>query len=219
MLAHADIAVGRGQPVPIRVVIVDDHPLLRQGAAALIASQRDMEVVGEAVSGRTAVETVRRLEPDIVLMDLRMPDMDGVEATAAIRATQPATRVMVFTTYSGDVLATRALEAGASAYMLKTAPADTLLDTIRKVHAGRRHLAPEIANDIAEHAVEDPLTEREIEVLRDVANGRANHQIGVALGVSEHAIKARLKNIFAKLSVADRAEAVVQAARRGFIDL
>lgn len=203
----------------IRVLVVDDHPLLRSGVAALIASQADMEVIGEAVSGRSAVEMARGLEPEIVLMDLRMPDMDGVEATAAIRAILPGTRVMVFTTYSGDVLATRALAAGASAYLLKTTPPETLLDTIRKVHAGRRHLHPQIANEIAEHAVGELLSEREIEVLRHVANGRTNLQIGAMLGVSEHAIKARLKNVFAKLNVTDRAEAVVQAARRGIIDL
>ncbi len=221
MLAQIANPGPRGRPgqSQIRVLVVDDHPLLRNGVAALIASQADMEVVGEAVNGRSAVETARRLAPDIILMDLRMPDMDGVEATAAIRAILPGTRVMVFTTYSGDVLATRALDAGASAYMLKTTPPETLLDTIRKVHAGRRHLHPQIANEIAEHAVADPLSEREIEVLRHVANGRTNQQIGGTLGVSEHAIKARLKNVFAKLNVTDRAEAVVQAARRGIIDI
>ncbi len=210
---------GRPSPKQIRVLVVDDHPLLRTGVAALIASQADMQVVGEAVSGGSAVEMAGRLGPDIVLMDLRMPDMDGVEATAAIRAALPGTRVMVFTTYSGDVLATRALDAGASAYMLKTTAPETLLDTIRKVHAGRRHLHPQVANQIAEHAVGEALSEREIEVLRHVANGRTNQQIGATLGVSEHAIKARLKNVFAKLNVTDRAEAVVQAARRGIIDI
>jgi len=204
---------------PIRVLVVDDHPMLRAGVSALIASQADMEVVGEAVNGRSAVDVASRLAPDIVLMDLRMPEVDGVEATAAIRALLPGTRIMVFTTYSGDALATRALDAGASAYLLKTTAPDSLLDTIRKVHAGRRHLHPQIANEIAEHAVGDSLSDREVEVLRHVANGRTNQQIGKTLGVSEHAIKARLKNVFAKLSVTDRAEAVAQAARRGIIDL
>ena len=203
----------------IRILIADDHPMLREGVAAVIQLQADMELVGEAENGAQAIECFRRLRPDVTLMDLQMPEVNGVDAIKAIRAEFPKARIVVLTTYAGDAQALRALKAGAAGYLLKSSLRKDLLETIRNVHLGRRHLQPEIANEIAVHAVDDPLTDREARVLQLIATGHANKQVAWELGVSEETIKAHLKNIFEKLDVADRTHAVTVAAKRGIIEL
>ncbi len=203
----------------IRVLVVDDHPMLREGVAAVLALQPDMVLVGEAENGAEAVARHRELRPDVTLMDLQMPGMTGLEAIETIRAEFPAARIVVLTTYAGDVQALRALKAGATGYLLKSTLRRELLDTIRNVHAGRRHLQPEIAQEIAIHAIDEALSEREIHVLRLVAAGRANKQIAWDLSLSEDTVKAHLKSIFAKLDVADRTHAVTVAAKRGVIEI
>jgi len=204
---------------PIRILTVDDHPLLREGIAAILQPQPDMELVGEAENGKQAVEAFGKLRPDITLMDVQMPVLNGVDAIAQIRDQFPAARIIVLTTYAGDVQATRAMRAGASGYLLKGALRRELLDTIRVVHAGRRYLPPDIAQQIALRSGEDGLSEREISVLKLVANGKANKEIATTLAVSEDTVKAHLKNIFAKLDVGDRTQAVTLALKRGIIDL
>lgn len=203
----------------IRVLTVDDHPLLREGIAAVIEGQPDMVLAGEATNGREAIECYRRLRPDVTLMDLRMPDMNGIEAISAIRAEFPNARIIVLTTYTGDAQALGALKAGASAYLLKNMLRKDLLDTIRTVHAGKRRIPPEIATEIAEHATDDALTEREIEVLRRVAVGNSNKQIAAQLAISEGTVKAHMKSILPKLSARDRTHAVMIAVKRGILDL
>jgi len=204
---------------PIRVMTVDDHPLLREGIAAVIEGQSDMKLVGEATNGREAIERYRDLRPDVTLMDLRMPDINGIDAISAIRSEFPAARIIVLTTYTGDVQALGALKAGASAYLLKSMLRKDLLDTIRTVHAGKRRIPPEIATEIAEHATDDALTEREIEVLRRVALGNSNKQIAAQLTISEGTVKAHMKSILPKLSARDRTHAVMIAVKRGIIDV
>ena len=204
---------------PISVLLVDDHPMLREGVAAVIGLQPDMVLVGEAENGREAVELFRRTLPDVTLMDLQMPQMGGVEAIQAIRAESPSARILVLTTYAGDVLALRAMKAGAAGYLLKSSLRKELIDTIRTVHAGRRYVSAEIASEIAVHAVDDQLSEREIAVLNLVADGHGNKAIGLRLSISEETVKAHLKTIFLKLDVADRTHAVTMAVRRGFIQL
>ena len=203
----------------IRILIVDDHPMLREGVAAVIQTQPDMEMAGEAIDGADAIEAFRRLRPDVTLMDLQMPRLDGVLAITAIRQEFPQARIIVLTTYSGDVKALRALKAGAVGYLLKSSLRKELVETVRAVHQGRRRLPPELASEIAAHLGDDPLSAREIEVLRLVATGNANKSIAVALKISEDTVKAHLKSIFGKLRVADRTHAVTVAAKRGFIDL
>jgi len=203
---------------PIRVLTVDDHPLLREGIAAVLGVQNDMQVVGEAGDGREAVALHAALRPDVTLMDLQMPVMDGVEAIHAIRSASPQARIVVLTTYRGDVQAVRAFKAGASGYLLKNMLRKELLETIRAVHGGRRRIPPEIAASIAEYAVTDALTDREEEVLRQVAAGLANKQVAHRLEITEETVKTHMKSILAKLSARDRTHAVTIALKRGIID-
>ncbi|MGB1560049.1 MAG: response regulator [Sinimarinibacterium flocculans] len=205
--------------MPIRILIADDHPLLREGVAAVLELRDDMELVGEAVDGHDAVEKFRSLRPDVALMDIQMPGMDGIAAIAAIRAFQADARIIVLTTYKGDVQALRALKAGASGYLLKHMLRRDLLETIVAVHGGRRYIPAEIAGQIAEHTVDDALSPREIEILRLVADGNANRHVATRLGITEETVKAHMKSILAKLGARDRTHATTIALRRGFIDL
>ncbi|WP_233222140.1 response regulator [Sphingomonas deserti] len=204
---------------PIRVLVVDDHPMMREGIVAVLARQDDMVVVGQAADGAEAIDMFRSVRPDITLMDVQMRGLGGIEAIEQIRAEAPAAQIVVLTTYPGDTLALRALRAGAAGYLLKSCIRKDLLDTIRAVHGGRRAIAPEVAQDIALHATEDRLNEREIRILSLVAEGQANKQIAWQMALSTDTIKAHLKTIFTKLDVADRTHAVVMAARRGFIQI
>ena len=202
---------------PIRVMIVDDHPLLREGVAAVIEGLPDMLLVAEATDGQEAIARFREYRPDVTLMDLRMPGMDGIAAIAAIRREFPDAHIAVLTTYQGDVQALRAFKAGASGYLLKSSLRKDLVETIRALHAGKRRVPPEIASEIAEHAADDTLTVREIDVLKGVAAGNANKVVASQLGISEETVKAHMKSILAKLGANDRTHAVVIALRRGFI--
>jgi DNA-binding NarL/FixJ family response regulator len=203
---------------PIRVLIVDDHPLVRDGIAALLERQDDMDAVGEAENGTEAVAMFAALKPDVTLMDVQMPGSNGIEAIEAIRRTAPQARILVLTTYPGDAQAVRAIRAGASGYLLKNSIRKDLLDAIRSVHAGRRAMSPDVSHALAMHALDDHLTERELAVLRLVADGHPNKQIARELDLSADTIKAHLKSIFAKLGVDDRTHAVTVARRRGFMD-
>lgn len=203
----------------IRILIVDDHPLIREGVSAVLSGQTDMSLVGEATTGREAIESFRRYLPDVTLMDLRLPDMSGIDAISVIRSEFPAARIVVLTTYAGDAQALTALKAGASGYLLKNMLRKDLLETIRAVHAGKRRIPPEIAADIAEHAAEDSLTAREIEVLRGVAAGKSNKLIAVQLDISESTVKAHMKSILPKLDASDRTHAVMIALKRGILDV
>ena len=203
---------------PIRVLIVDDHPMVRDGIAALLERQADIVTVGEAADGIEAIEKFRALSPDLTLMDVQMPSLGGVEAIAEIRKLSPDARILVLTTYPGDANAARAIRAGASGYLLKNGIRAELLDAIRSVHAGRRAISADITHDLVSHALDDPLTDREIAILRLVSIGYANKEIALRLGLSNDTIKAQLKTIFAKLGVNDRTHAVTVAARRGYID-
>lgn len=204
---------------PIRVLCVDDHPMLREGIAALLAAQPDIKLVAEASNGREALEQFRLHRPDITLMDLQMPEMNGVEAMLAISEEFPAARIIVLTTYSGDVQALRALKAGARAYLLKSLLRKELLETIRSVHAGQRRVFPEVAAELAQHAGDETLSSREIEVLRLVSQGNANKEIAAQLSITEETVKGHMKNILAKLGANDRTHAVTIALKRGMIDL
>jgi two-component system NarL family response regulator len=204
----------------IRVLIADDHPVVREGVAAMIERRPDMTVVGEAATGREAVAAYRAARPDVVLMDLRMPDMTGVEAIGAIRGEFPGARIIVLTTYDGDEDIYRGLQAGARAYLLKDAPRDDLLDAIRAVHAGQSRIPPAVAARLAERVLAGPeLTARELEVLRGIVAGRSNKEIGAALGISEGTVKAHVNSILGKLGVADRTQAVTTALQRGIVHL
>jgi DNA-binding NarL/FixJ family response regulator len=203
----------------IRILTVDDHPLLRDGIAAVFEAQEDMTLVGQASNGREAVESFRSLRPDVTLMDLRMPDMSGIEAITAIRAEFPNARIIVLTTYAGDAQAAAALKAGAAGYLLKNLVRKDLIETIRAVHGGKRRVPPEIATEIAEHVADDALTGREIEVLRRVAAGKSNKLIAVELDISEGTVKTHMKSILPKLDASDRTHAVMIALKRGILDL
>jgi DNA-binding NarL/FixJ family response regulator len=204
---------------PIRILTVDDHQLLREGIAAVLEGQPDMMLIGQAGNGREAIESFRQHRPDVTLMDLRMPDMSGIEAITAIRAEFPSARIIVLTTYAGDVQATGALKAGASGYLLKNLVRKELIETIRAVHAGKRRVPPEIATQIAEHVADDALTEREIEVLRRVAAGKSNKVIAAELDISEGTVKTHMKSILPKLDASDRTHAVMIALKRGILDV
>jgi DNA-binding NarL/FixJ family response regulator len=204
---------------PIRILIVDDHPLLREGIAALVGGQTDMTLVGECSNGREAVQAFRTHRPDVTLMDLQMPEMSGVDAIGAIRGEFPEARIIVLTTYSGDVQVMRALQAGARAYLLKNLVHKELLDTIRAVHAGKKTLSPQASYELAEHATDDALTRAEIDVLRLIAAGNANKQIADQLSVTEETVKGRVRNILSKLGANDRTHAAMIGLKRGIIDL
>ena len=203
--------------VTIRVLAVDDHPLLREGIVALLADETDVTLVGEAADGREAVEQFRRLRPDVTLMDLQMPHLNGVEATITIRAEFPDARIVVLTTYTGDVQVPLALKAGASGYLLKNAIRKDLVSTIRTVHAGRKVLSPEITFAVASHAASDGLVPSETRILRLIADGLSNKQIAVRLSITEEAVKGQVKNILSKLDARDRTHAAVIGLRNGLI--
>ena len=201
------------------MLAVDDHPLLREGIAALIGSEEDMELVGEASNGREVLDLFRKCQPDITLMDLRMPEMNGIDAIGAIRGEFLDARIIVLTSHPGDVQVSRALKAGARGYLLKGMLRKELPETIRAVYAGHKRLSSEAAAEIAEHAIDDALTPREIDVLRLVAAGNANKEIGAQLSLTEVTVKTHVKNILAKLGANDRTHAVTIALKRGIIDL
>lgn len=203
----------------IRVLVVDDHVLLRQGIAGILAPEPDIELVAEAANGAEAVETFVRMRPDVTLMDLQMPVLSGIEAIQRIRSGAPQARIIVLTTYPGDVQAVRALKAGASGYLLKSSLIDELLRAIRAVHGGRRYIPADVAQEIALHAAEESLSAREVDILRLVAAGKANKVAAHELSVSEQTVKAHLRTIFQKLGVNDRTQAVTTALRRGIITL
>jgi DNA-binding NarL/FixJ family response regulator len=202
----------------IRILAVDDHPIFRDGIAALVSSQPDMEIIAQASTGGEAVERFREHGPDITLMDLQMPDMSGLDAIVAIRKEFPEARVIVLTTYTGDVQVLRAMKAGARAYLLKNSLHKELLDTIRGVHAGKKTLSPEASYVLAEHATDDALTPGEVEVLRLIAAGNANKQIAAQLATTEETVKNRVRNILSKLGANDRTHAAMIGIRRGIIE-
>jgi len=203
----------------IRILTVDDHLLLREGIAAVLEAQSDMVLVGEASNGREAIDRFRQLRPDVTLMDLRMPDMNGIDAITAICREFRNARIIVLSTYAGDVQAAAALRAGASGYLLKNLVRTELLDTIRAIHAGKRRVPPEIATEIAEHVADDSLTERETEILKGVAAGKSNKRIAAELDISEGTVKTHMKSILPKLDASDRTHAVMIALKRGILDL
>jgi DNA-binding NarL/FixJ family response regulator len=204
---------------PIRILTVDDHRLIRQGIAGLVAVESDMRVVAEAANGREALQQFRAYRPDITLMDLQMPEMNGLDAISAIRGEYPEARIIVLTTYSGDVQALRALRAGARAYLLKDALDKELLDAIRAVHAGRKAVSPEVSFQLAEHATDDALTPGEVRVLRLIAEGRANKEIAARLSTSDATVKGQVQSILSKLGATDRTHAAMIGLKRGIIDL
>jgi DNA-binding NarL/FixJ family response regulator len=204
---------------PIRILSVDDHPVLRQGIAALVAGQSDMSLVAEASNGREAIQQFRAHHPDVTLMDLQMPEMSGLDALNAIRGEFPEARIIVLTTYTGDVQVLRAIKAGARAYLLKNSLHKELLETIRAVHAGKKALSPEASYQIAEHSTDDALTPAEIRVLRLIAEGNANKEIAAQLSVSEETVKGQVRNILSKLGANDRAHAAMIGVKRGISEV
>jgi DNA-binding NarL/FixJ family response regulator len=206
-------------PNPIRILAVDDHPLFRDGITGLLADQTDMMLVAEACNGREAIQKYRSHQPDITLMDLQMPEMNGVDAVIAIRGEFPEAKMIVLTTYTGDVNVLRSLKAGARAYLLKNLLHKELLDTIRAVHVGRKMFSPEASWEFAEHAADDHLTRAEVEVLRLIAAGNGNKQIADRLSITEETVKGRVKNILSKLHANDRTHAATIGLKRGIIEL
>ncbi|HZI62170.1 MAG TPA: response regulator transcription factor [Pyrinomonadaceae bacterium] len=203
----------------IRVFSVDDHPLLREGIAALVNNQPDMVLVAEASNGAEAIQLFKQHLPDVTLMDLRLPDMSGIDIVIALRSEFPEARIIMLTTFEGDVEIHRALQAGARGYLLKNMPPSELLDVIRQVHAGKKRIPPEIASQLAEHMSDQNLTEREVEVLRQVADGNRNRDIAKKLFISEETVKVHIKHIMEKLGASDRTQAVSIGIRRGIIQL
>ena len=204
---------------PIRVFSVDDHPLLREGIAALVNSQPDMVLIAQGATGGEAIQLFKEHVPDVTLLDLRLPDMSGIDVLIAIRSEFPEARVIILTTFEGDVEIQRALQAGARGYLLKNMPPSELLDVIRQVHAGKKRIPPEIASQLLEHMSDEGLTEREVEVLREVADGNRNREIAERLFISEETVKVHIKHIMEKLGARDRTEAVAIGVRRGIIQL
>jgi DNA-binding NarL/FixJ family response regulator len=202
---------------PIRVLAADDHPLLREGVAALIGTQSDMQLIAEAATGREAIERFRAARPDVALIDIQMPEMSGIDALIAIRSEFPDAKVIILTTYGGDVLAERALKAGAYAYVLKGLVRKDLLDTIRAVHKGQKRIHPEVATELAAHLGQESVTEREIQVLKLIAAGNSNKEIGSHLSITEQTVKGHVKRIIAKLGANDRTHAVTLALSRGIL--
>jgi DNA-binding NarL/FixJ family response regulator len=207
------------EPAQIRVLVVDDHPLMRSGLTGEINLHKDMKVIAEAADGEQAIASFRTHRPDITLMDVRMPGMNGIDAIVAIRQEFPGARFIILTTASGDVQARRAFEAGAMGYLLKNLLRTELIETIRLVHGGRKRIPPEVAQEMAVHAGDEAITPRELEVLRGIAKGKANKIVASDLDISEHTVKNHVKNILAKLNANDRTDAVMIAIRRGIIEM
>jgi len=214
MSAHPSTSKG-----PIRILTVDDHALLREGIAALVGAEPDMKLIAEASDGKDAIEKFRMHRPDVTLMDLQMPVVNGIEAIIGIRNEFPGARIIVLTTYAGDVQVLRALKAGARGYILKGHVHRELLDTIRAVHAGQKRIPPEVAAQLADHAAEGDLSAREIDVLQLIAGGNANKEIACRLSIAEETVKSHITNILGKLGANDRTHAVTLALKRGIIDL
>jgi DNA-binding NarL/FixJ family response regulator len=203
----------------MRILVVDDHPLLRGGVTALVSSQSDMSVVAQASNGREAIQQFRAHHPDVTLMDLQLPEMNGLDALIAIRGESPDARIIVLTTYAGDAQILRAVKAGARAYLLKNTLNKELLDTIRAVHAGKKYISPEASFELAEYAGEDALTPAEARVLRSIADGNSNREIAAQLSISEDTVKSQVRNILSKLGAKDRTQAAMIGLRRGIIDV
>ena len=204
---------------PIRIFSIDDHPLMREGIAAIIKNEPDMLLVAEASNGREAIQGFREHRPDITLMDLRLPDISGIDAMVAIRTEFPEARIIMLKTFEGDIEIRRALQAGAVGYMLKTMPRRQLVEMIRRVHAGKKHIPPEIAAHLAEHMGDESLSKREVDVLQKIAGGNRNTDIAALLFISEETVKGHVKHIMEKLGASDRTEAVAIGIRRGIIHL
>ncbi len=207
------------ETAPIRILSIDDHPLLREGIASIMNNQPDLLLVAEASSGGEGIQKYREHLPDITLLDLRLPDMSGIDALIAIRTESPAARVIMLTTFEGDIEIHRALEAGAFGYLLKSMPPNELVDAIRSVHRGKKRIPAEVAAHLAEHMGDDALTPREIEVLRHIAGGNRNRDIGERLFISEETVKVHIRHIMEKLGATDRTQAVSIAVRRGIVQL
>jgi DNA-binding NarL/FixJ family response regulator len=208
-----------GEGNAIRILVVDDHPVVREGVEALVRRQEDMRIVAQASNGREAIQQFRAHRPDVTLMDLQMPEMNGLDALIAVRGEFPEARIIILTTYTGDVQVLRAIKAGAWAYLLKNALHKELLETIRSVHGGKKYISPEVSYSLAEHAGSDALTPAEVRVLRLIAEGNANKEIATQLAVSEDTVKGQVRNILSKLGANDRAHAAMIGIKRGIIEV